>query len=182
MDKALYTELASIIAAKMPEIRWVDLWHEQVSFLSSELPFPTPAVFIDWRTLSCEDLSLKSQELNLQVDFRLFHETFSDTYIGSANLDSALEFLQSKTNLHKAFHATDGVNFSEMRRVYVGGEDSGGAGNMCRVSFQCIALDESAMEDVNTVIVQDVVVHKAPAPPDSTSQPYGLFQLPDLVD
>lgn len=178
MDKALYTELAAIIAAKLPEIRWVDLWHEQVSFLTTELPFPTPAVFIDWRTLSCDDLSMKAQELNLQVDFYLFYETFSDTYQGSANADTALAFLESKTNLHKAFHATHGETYSEMRRVYAGGESAGGAGNLSRVSFQCLAVDESAMDEVNSVIVQEIAVTRGTRPGTPTTEPEPLYVLP----
>ena len=30
----------------VPEVRYIDLWHEQTEYLAEELPFPTPAVFI----------------------------------------------------------------------------------------------------------------------------------------
>ena len=31
-------------------IRWLDLWHNQVNFLEEELEFPTPAVFLSFRS------------------------------------------------------------------------------------------------------------------------------------
>ena len=34
-----------------PEIEHIDMWHEQVSFLDEEHPFPSPAVFIEFNYL-----------------------------------------------------------------------------------------------------------------------------------
>lgn len=89
----LYTELAEIITQKIPEIRWVDLWHNQVNFLDEEREFPTPAVFISIRTRNVDDLGEKLQRLDLQLDCYLFYETFSDTFMGAYNQGSALEFI-----------------------------------------------------------------------------------------
>ena len=41
-----------------PEIEHIDMWHEQVSFLDEEHPFPSPAVFIEFNTLGIEDEGL----------------------------------------------------------------------------------------------------------------------------
>ncbi|QAR30650.1 hypothetical protein EQP59_04460 [Ornithobacterium rhinotracheale] len=52
----LYKELAEKITNKMPQISWVDLWHNQVSFLADEHRFNTPAVFIALRSGRIEDI------------------------------------------------------------------------------------------------------------------------------
>ena len=68
----LYLELANKIKETMPEVLWVDLWHNQVNFLSSEHPFRTPAIFLRFRSLGTKDQGQKQQEVNLQVDFYLY--------------------------------------------------------------------------------------------------------------
>ena len=52
----LYRELARIIQEKMPQIYWIDLWHNQVNFLQDEHPFQTPAIFLSFRTIATQDL------------------------------------------------------------------------------------------------------------------------------
>ncbi|GAB6123068.1 hypothetical protein [Dysgonomonas termitidis] len=129
---------------KLPEIQFVDLWHEQVSFLTEELPFATPAVFIGFSSVNIEDRGQLVQDCDMQVDMYLFFETFSDTYQGSKTQSRALDYLNSLTRLHALFHGKDGETYSTMRRVYMGREESGGAGNLYRVSFQCNVVDYSA--------------------------------------
>lgn len=140
----LYKEIAARITANLPEIVWVDLWHEQVNYLTEELPFPVPAVFLAFDTIQTDDRGKLIQDCNTQIDMYLFYETFSDTYSGSTNQDSALAFLNQLTRLHALFHGKSGSTFSAMRRVELRREDSGGAGNLYRISFQCLVTDYSA--------------------------------------
>lgn len=128
----------------LPDIKWVDLWHEQISFLTEELPFSTPALFIGFSTIALDDRGILVQDCDTQIDMYLFFETFSDTYWGSYNQDRALDFLESLTKLHALFHGKSGKNYSGMRRVDMRREDSGGAGNLYRISFQCLVTDYSA--------------------------------------
>lgn len=142
--KELYKEHAKLIDEKMPEIEWFDLWHNQVNFLTEEHPFATPAVFASYRTLSTEDFGEKVQKVNLQVDFYLYYETFADTYNGSHNQRSALEFIDLMDKLNATFHGTSGDNYSEMRRINFAPVDTGNAGNLYRISYSCILIDYSA--------------------------------------
>lgn len=140
----LYKEIATRITANLPGIAWIDLWHEQVNYLTEELPFPVPAVFLAFDTIQTDDRVKLIQDCNTQIDMYLFYETFSDTYSGSTNQDSALEFLNQLTRLYALFHGKSGHSFSAMRRVELRREDSGGAGNLYRISFQCLVTDYSA--------------------------------------
>ena len=74
-------------------IRWLDLWHNQVNFLEDELQFPTPAVFLSFRSKNVQDLGDKLQEMVLQIDCYLFYETFSNSFQGSFNQEDALNFI-----------------------------------------------------------------------------------------
>ena len=130
----------------MENIRWIDLWHEQVNYLAEELPFPAPEVFIGFNTTGTDDAGRLVQHCNTQIDMYLFYETFSDTCDGSSNQSGALEFLQELTRLHALFHGRSGENYSAMRRGDMSREDSGGAGNLYRISFECLVTDYSARE------------------------------------
>jgi hypothetical protein len=156
----LYTELAGKINSQLPAVQWIDLWHEQVNYLDEEHLFPTPAVFISFNLLSAEDQGLLAQNCDTQIDFRLYYETFDDTYTGAYNQESALEFLRGLTDLHKLFHGTSGENYSEMRRVAMMDEASGGAGNLYRISFACNVYDDSAVKRYDETPVEEVVIER----------------------
>jgi hypothetical protein len=166
----LYIELAQRIESKIPEVKWVDLWHEQISYLTEELPFPTPAVFIGLTTNKCDDYSLLIQECDIQVDFYLFFETFSDTYRGAYNQSSAIDFLRLLTKLHTTFHGVSGTNFQTMRRVDMRREDSGGAGNLYRISFSFNTVDASAQKEYDATEVNEISIKREnierPSPTD----------------
>lgn len=163
----LYLELGTRIHQNLPEIRWVDLWHDQVSYLTEEHPFPTPAVFLGFNTVGIDDKGIKVQECDTQVDMFLFYETFSDTYMGSINQSGAIDFLKQLTLLYALFHGKTGINHSEMRRVFLGREESGGSGNLYRVSFQCMVTDYAAkklfIETINPLA--DLEIEKGNIPP-----------------
>lgn len=141
----VYGELNTIVGYedKSP-IRWVDLWHNQVNFLSEEHEFPTPSVFLAFRTKQVDDLGGKIQQLTLQIDCYLFYETFADTYTGSFNQDDALRFISMLDFINGRLHGTEGENFNSMRKVGFNPEDTGGSGNLYKIVFECIIRDETA--------------------------------------
>lgn len=174
----LYNEIADRIGEHLPEIEWIDLWHEQVNYLTEELPFPVPAVFIAFNTIATDDRGGLVQDCDTQIDLYLFYETFSDTYVGSANRESALRFLDQLTRLHALFHGKSGRTFSAMRRTDMRHEESGGAGNLYRISFQCLVVDYSAEHifTENTNPAADLDITKTNTIPATPPEP-PMFQL-----
>ena len=132
----LYIELAERISEKLPEIQWIDLWHNQVGFLADEHPFGTPAVFIGFRSAQINDIG----------ELSLYYETFLDTFKGAYNQEGALEFTKSLDALFGNFHGTSGRNYSSMRRIAFAPVDTGTAGNLYQVTFECKLNDSSAMK------------------------------------
>lgn len=140
----LYTEIAQRITNNIPEVVWVDLWHEQIGYLASEYPFGTPAVFLSFNTVKIDDRSLLVQDVDTQMDLYIYFETFADTFMGSYNQDTALSFLELINKLYALFHGRSGVNYSTMRRVAMRRIDSGGAGVLYQLSLQFKVVDYSA--------------------------------------
>lgn len=140
----LYQELATKIETNINAIRWIDLWHNQINFLEEEHPFPTPAVFLGFRANDIDDSGTKAQRVNLQIDIYLYYETFADTFAGSHNQDSALDFLKSLDEINSLLHGSSGENYSSMRRVGFNPVDTGDAGNLYQITYQCLLTDYSA--------------------------------------
>ena len=55
--------------------------------------------------------------------------------------------------IQTTFHGANGENFSAMRRIGFAPEDTGGAGNLYRISFSCLMQDTSAMREEEEVII-----------------------------
>ena len=171
----LYKELATKITDNLSEVRWVDLWHNQINFLEEEHPFPTPAVFLSFRSRELEDMGKKVQKVNLQVDFFLYYETFLDTFKGAYNEDGALEFIETLDHLHALFHGTGGENYSSMRRLAFNPVDTGNAGNLYQLSFECILQDYSAMKQFVDGQVKGIEIDKTI--PENPMQTEPIFRV-----
>lgn len=151
MFTELYKELADIITTNINEVKWVDVWKNQVSFLDSELPFPAPAVFLAFQSDNMSDLSQKQQDITMLVTAYIYYETFAESFEGSYNQDSALGFGEILTNVHKNLHGTSGTNFSSMKRIGFQPVDFLGAGLLYQQTFTCQVIDKSASQDITIV-------------------------------
>lgn len=153
--KDLYTEIATKLQTEVPGIKWIDLWHNQINFLEEEHPFPAPSLFLSFRALSANDRGKNIQDLNTQVDVYVFFETFADTFMGSFNQNSALEFLDATSLVNKALHGASGTNYTSMRKVAITPVDTGSAQNLYKVSFACLVTDESAAHINDDIVDED---------------------------
>lgn len=144
--KDFYREIAERIQENIPQILHIDLWHDQVSFLSEEHPFPSPAAFIAFTTLGTADKGELTQLIGVQVDVYLFWETFSDTYQGAIMQEEALGFLELLTRINALFHGKHTLSCSSMRKTGLTRMESGGSGNLYRITFETEVHDYSAQE------------------------------------
>lgn len=140
-----YAELRERLMA-VPDVQHIDLWHEQVNYLTEEHSFPCPAVFFEFNTLGVDDNGKLVQLLNTQVDLHVFWETFDDTYVGAVMQEEALQFMDLLTLLNMLFHGRSGTHFNTLRKTGISREETGGAGNLYRITFECQVHDYSAQE------------------------------------
>lgn len=163
----------------VPEVRYIDLWHEQTEYLDEELPFPTPAVFIAFNTLETADIGTLAQDIRLQVDLYIFWETFADTYDGAVMQTEALDYLNLMTVLNVLLHGYTGNNFSTMRKTGFQRMDSGGAGNLYRASFECTVRDYSAQEltVITDMLNKDIVATPVNEMPEHPGDGMPLYDV-----
>ena len=176
--KNLYIELGEKINTDVPEVKWIDLWHNQITFLEDEYAFPTPAIFFSFRSNELEDTGIKVQSINMQIDVYLYYETLADTHRGSLNQQSAFAFLEILDKTFKSLHGSSGVNFNNMRRLSFGTVDTGGAGNLYRSTYEAVVQDYGV--DAHNTATQDLtpnglIVTEGQAP---ASNDPPLFNVP----
>lgn len=159
--KDLYTEISEKIIENSPEIKWVDLWHNQVNFMAEEHPFHTPAVFLDFRILNVSGLGGNHQQLEVQVGMYLFYETFLDTFDGAYNQEDALDYLALLSELQACFHDSNGCHYDEMTRTGLQPIDTGAAGNLYLITFSCGLIDTAAEAVEDAAIPNNVEVDHA---------------------
>lgn len=170
-----YAELRSRLEV-LPEFRHIDLWHNQVDYLSEEHPFPTPAIFFEFNTLQVDDIGELMQSTDLQIDMHIYYETFSDTYAGAAMQDEALQYLDLLLLVGLMFHGRNGKTFYQMRRSGTQREETGGAGNLYRVTFQTLVTEFSGLnlKEMMQDEDRDIIIDKKD---NYQSDNYNLFKL-----
>jgi hypothetical protein len=156
----LYLELANKIKNNIPDIEWIDLWHSQAYHLEEEHPFPTPAVFLAFRSNQMKNTSEKVQQVIMQVDIFLFYETFADTYLDGINQTDALAFLDNMDKINALFHSSSGMEYSNMSRKSFSPVDTGGASNLYLMTYECMLVDYSAAIEYEEGTFADVEVKK----------------------
>ncbi len=158
--KDLYGELATKLTDNINDLKWVDLWHNQINFLDDEHPFPTPAVFMSFRSGQVVDISDKVQNVQLQVDIFVFYETFLDTFKAAYNQADALGFLDLLDDINKQLHGSSGENYSSMRRVGFNPVDTGNSGNLYLVTYTCELIDHSAQPNWQEVEANEMEIER----------------------
>ncbi len=138
-----YKELASRINHNVPQIKWIDLWRNQINFLENEYGFPFPAVFLSFRANQMNDLPGHNQNIDTSIDLYLAYETLADTYHGAVNQQSALEFFEILEKLNTCLHASGGDTFTGMRRHSFTPIDTTDGILLYRVTYNATLIDRS---------------------------------------
>lgn len=98
-----------------------------------------------------------------------------DTFRGAYNEEGALQFIETLDHLHALFHGTDGDNYSSMRRLSFNPVDTGNAGNLYQLSFECLLQDYSAMKQFVDGKVKGINIEKGV--PENPIQTEPIFRL-----
>jgi len=148
--KELYIELSTLIS-NITGIKWVDIWSNQISNLAQELPFPTPAVFLEFASDEMSDIAQDGQLMNMQIDVILLVETFANSFHGSTSQSQALAFMDLLESIHANLHGSKGEYYGRMERISIRPESLGTAQIAYRMVYECLIVDESAAKTFEEV-------------------------------
>lgn len=101
-EVVLFNELKAVISAKLPEIKHVARWNNQLKHEKEEIPFNYPAIFIEFNDYVYRELSGGQDEFDMTVRIRLAFETYKQDDI---------EVFTMNKKIRKTFRKFDGTGF-----------------------------------------------------------------------
>ena len=113
MRKQIFKAIAQRIAERVPDIKFIDLWNEHVVEVSSSVPWPLPAVFIEFEQYEVRQLSIWKREADIPV--RLHIVTRSVPYTAGAadkRIDLALQYFDLIDRVNAAMQGLSGTGFA----------------------------------------------------------------------
>lgn len=161
-----YKELCTHIKSKVTEIKHIDLWFEQLNNLGDEYPFPNHSLFIDINADEITTLAKNVQEMNCIISFYHMFNTLSDTFEGSTNQNTALEFMGVNKKLHSNLQGVSGLNFSPLDRITNRRFPLPEGWLIVRVQeYRCLITDYSAWKEYTEHTVTAIGLDNSQAPP-----------------
>ena len=170
-----YKELCVILEA-IPEVKHIDLWHEQIDYLPEEYPWPSGSIFIEFNTNDIETTGLKVQDINAEIDIYFCLDTLADSYNESTTQAIALAFGAVLKKIHKALQGVHGLNFSTLDRRSLRRVSAPQYLMVYKQTYKCIIRDQSAMDEYEDREIKKVSV--TPIAPVAAGNNSPLFTLP----
>ena len=100
MRKQIFKAIAQRIAERCPDIKFIDMWNEHVVEVATSVPWPLPAVFIEFEPYEVRQLSRWQREADIPV--RLHIVTRWQAYTaGAADKRIDFTFALSEINYKK---------------------------------------------------------------------------------
>ena len=120
--KALVAKLKEYTDAEgSPIFKHFALWNEQVDFVEDEEPFPTPAVFVEFRSINWSDTIQNIQRGTCPVRLHVVTEWKGSDSEGSLQQEDALKRLTivdgMAAHLYNWSNNDDAVNIQRMQRT-----------------------------------------------------------------
>ncbi|HXU28143.1 MAG TPA: hypothetical protein VN698_13010 [Bacteroidia bacterium] len=112
-----YKELCTLIKAKVTEVKYTDLWYQQIDFEQKEYPFPRHSVFFEFFCDRTETIGGGAQDMYTSISVYHVFYTYSDTFDEATNQATAFEFGDVIRKINNSLQGTEGVNFSSLNRT-----------------------------------------------------------------
>lgn len=110
-------QLAAIQDNGKRVVNHIDLWNEQVQFMSQEKPMRMPAVFMEFSPLAWRQHGDGVQRGTMEVRIHIVVGTLARSYDSSHNQDEAIKALAVADKIHAAMHMLDADFMSRPVRI-----------------------------------------------------------------
>lgn len=113
MRKQIFKAIAQRIAEQVPDIKFIDLWNEHIVEVSTSVPWPLPAVFIEFEQYEVRQLSRWQREADVPVRLHIVTRTLP--YTGGATdkrIDLALQYFDLIDRVNAAMQGLSGTGFT----------------------------------------------------------------------
>ena len=112
MRLSIYKAICERLTAQVPDIKYLDLWNNNIASLSGGAVWPRPAVFIEFETIEWKQQQNRARMADIAVRLHVVTDTVS--YNGSTDekQDTALAFFDLLNRINSAMQGLRGENFA----------------------------------------------------------------------
>lgn len=113
-------ELHNAFAAKLDsnaQVKWADMWKNQVTKARNKYPFNYPATFVSIRSVPWQDMTFNVKEGTATVDVYIFFDKYGDTFEGASDKANSLLMLDLLDTLANDLHWLTGESFGETTQI-----------------------------------------------------------------
>ncbi|HRY33412.1 MAG TPA: hypothetical protein P5531_10640 [Bacteroidales bacterium] len=143
---AAYIEIAGLIIENIPEIKFVDLWAQQVDSPENEYPFPVPAAFIEVNSDKIDDLAVNAQAMNMEIRIYLLFIPSEASHEGATGHVDISKFGEILRKIYRLLQGKAGDNFGQCTRIALTREQAPPYEWLYSQTFTTMILDYSAQK------------------------------------
>lgn len=112
MRKQIFLAISTALTDNVTDVKFIDLWNENITALAGGAAWPTPAVFIEFEPIQWRQHQLGNRRAEIAV--RLHVITRAVKYNGAADsrLEQALDYFDLIDQINAAMQGLRGDNFA----------------------------------------------------------------------
>lgn len=111
MRKQIFMAIAEALE-KMPDVKFIDIWNNQVEQLSGGALFPTPAIFIEFETLEWTQQNIHTRRGTLGVRLHVVTRAVVTHGFRDPNMKEALKLFDLLESINNMMQNLKGENFT----------------------------------------------------------------------
>lgn len=112
MRKQIFTAIAQRLADRIPEIRFIDLWNNNITTLNGGATWPLPAVFVEFETIEWRQQNNAARRGDVAVRLHIITRAIATHGHNDTKQSEALAFLDLIDSINAAMQGLRGENFA----------------------------------------------------------------------
>lgn len=112
MRKQIFKAIAEHLAKSVPEVRFIDLWNNNIATLAGGSTWPMPAVFIEFEPIEWGQLAAAAREGDVGVRLHIVTRAVATNGHTDKRQTAALEYFGLIDKINAAMAMLKGENFS----------------------------------------------------------------------
>lgn len=112
MRKEIFLAIVEQLKAKVPKIKYIDLWNEQMTEIKSENAWPTPSVFIEFEQFEVRQMANHARTADVSVRLHIITRAATYNANDKVRMNAALDYFDLIDQVNAAMSTLSGDCFS----------------------------------------------------------------------
>ncbi len=114
MRKEIFQAIANTVTQKVTDIKYIDLWNEQLAETTSSTAFPTPSLFVEFEQFEYNQNANHVTQADIGIRIHVITRTVLANGTTDRRMEAALGFLDLIDSVNRALCSLAGEHFSTL--------------------------------------------------------------------